>query len=150
MTTNEGLQNAWLKALAILAWADGRLDPQEAKRLSIDAVSLGGIDVMKIDAFFDEVKVWAKDVDAVAKALQPLKGETLEDGLGKLKHCYELAMSDGKEDPAELRCIEQIASCFLPTEKVAKVLPWLRASRQAALLEAELAPKGIRPPNMKK
>ncbi|MBI5536145.1 MAG: TerB family tellurite resistance protein [Deltaproteobacteria bacterium] len=150
MTTNEGLQNAWLKALAILAWADGRLDPQEAKRLSVDAVSLGGIDVMKIEAFFDDVKQWSKDADAVAKALEPLKAETAEEGLPKLRRCYELAMSDGKEDPAELRVIEQIASCFLPKDKADKVLPWLRASRQAALLEAELLPKGIRPPTMKK
>jgi tellurite resistance protein len=146
MSTNDELMGAWLKALAVLAWADGRLDKEEAKRLSVDAVSFVGMDLMKIEGFIEEVQGWSKDPEAVARAIEPLKGETVADGLPRLRRCYELAMADGREDPAEVKVIEQLAACFIPSDKVSKVVPWLRATRQAAVLEAELMPRGNRPP----
>jgi tellurite resistance protein len=146
MSANDELMGAWLRALAVLAWADGQMHKEEAKRLSVDAVSFAGMDLLKIEAFFDEAKALAKDPEAVAKAFEPLKTETMLEGLPRLKRCYELAMSDGKEDPSELHVIEQIASQFVPSDKLSKIIPWLRATRQAALLESELLPRGNRPP----
>jgi hypothetical protein len=146
MSTNEGLMTAWLKALAVLAWADGKLDPQEAKRLSVHAVNFGGLDVTRIEGFFSEVKEWSKDPALVAKALEPLKLETPDEGLANLRRWFDLAIGDRKEAPGEVLVIEQIAGCFLPANKVPKVLPYLRAMREAAKLEAELLPKGHRLP----
>ena len=146
MSTNDELMGAWLKALAALAWADGQLDKQEAKRVSVDAVNLVGMDLTKIEGFLADAQAWSKDPNAVVKAMEPLKAESLELGLVRLRRCYELAMADGREDPAEIRIIEQIASRFVPSDKLPKIVPWLRATRQAALLEAELMPRGNRPP----
>lgn len=142
MTANEGVLTSWVKALAILAWADGQLDGKEIKRLSIDAVAFAGMDLGRIEKLFDEAQAWSKDPGAVAREIDPIRGSELAQGLTHLKRCYELAMSDGKEDPSEVALIEQIAALFVPADRVSLVVPWLRATRQAALLEAELLPKG--------
>ncbi len=139
---NDGVMTAWVKALAILAWADGNLDSKEIKRLSIDAVAFAGMDLGSIEKLFDDARAWARDLAIVAREIEPIRGSDLAQGLTHLKRCYDLAMSDGVEDPTEVKVIEQLAALFVPADRVSKVVPWLRATRQAALLEAELLPKG--------
>lgn len=140
MSASESWNVAWVKALAILAWADGKLDQQEIRRLTVNAVSIAGMDFDKIERVFDEAKDLAKDAEAISREIEPIARTPIPEGLRYLRQCYELAMADGLEDPAEVRVIEQIAGRILPADRVPRVIPWLRAVRAATMLENELLP----------
>jgi tellurite resistance protein len=116
-------QEAMVKSLVAVAWADGRMDGEETE--VIEAL-LSAFEIEGEDA--DEVRNFAKDPKTLDDV--PLTDLSASDRRLLLQHAVILTYIDGEQSEAEVKILEDLVERLRLPQAEAKVL--LEASEQRA------------------
>jgi tellurite resistance protein len=123
-------QEAMLKSLVAVAWADGRLDGEEHE--VIEAL-LSAFDVVGDDA--ETIRAYAKEPRTLADV--PLTDLGAEDRRTLLQHALILTYIDGVQSDAEKKVLDELVTKLrLPAEEAKEILAAaeIRAKRLLELL----------------
>lgn len=139
-------QKAAVRALALVAWSDRVLTPEERAAIATRAANLTGLSARQVEAALDEGKNLHKYGADWKKQLAPLATLPSDRGIELLRQCYEVGAVDGDLPESELQTIERVAAVFVPRHKVVHVVRWLKARRELLRIEREMGtlPEGAR------
>ncbi len=139
-------QKAAVRALALVAWSDRVLTPEERASIVARAATLTGLSARQVETALDEGKNLHKYGADWKKQLAPLATLPSDRGIELLRQCYEVGAVDGDLPETELKTIERVAAVFVPRHKVIHVVRWLKARQELLRIEREMAtlPEGTR------